>query len=205
MEAEHNAGPAEQAGLRHAESRKSCTDKGPAQGMPTQADVAASPALDFDPFVKYGGVGPKTDLSKGYLVVMQHPVTTEYAESLEQIRATLAAAKRLWAAIDRPNAMIKIPATPACLPAIRDAVAALRPGSLPQLRAPATVEAAIYECARPVMIAPPTAKGAETTTGPIAFGKMWRRAMRIGRTPSARAADRLAPAAPFTPAARPMK
>ncbi len=38
--------------------------------------------------------------------------------------ATLAEARRLWAAIDRPNAMIKIPATRACLPAIRDAVAA---------------------------------------------------------------------------------
>src|SRR5918995_2567599 len=33
------------------------------------ADVAARPELDFDPFQKYGGVGPKTDLSRGYLVV----------------------------------------------------------------------------------------------------------------------------------------
>ena len=40
-----------------------------------------SPALDFDPFEKYGGVGPKADLSRGYLVVMQHPVTTEYDEA----------------------------------------------------------------------------------------------------------------------------
>ncbi len=45
------------------------------------ADVAARPALDFDPFEKYGGVGPREDLSKGYLVVMQHPVTTEYDEA----------------------------------------------------------------------------------------------------------------------------
>src|SRR5918995_4729586 len=37
------------------------------------AEVAARPELDFDPFQKYGGVGPKTDLSRGYLVVMQHP------------------------------------------------------------------------------------------------------------------------------------
>src|SRR5918999_485406 len=42
------------------------------------AEVAARPALDFDPFQKYGGVGVSADLSKGYLVVMQHPVTTEY-------------------------------------------------------------------------------------------------------------------------------
>lgn len=36
---------------------------------------------------------------------------------------TLAAARRLWAAIDRPNAMIKIPATAAGLTAIADAIA----------------------------------------------------------------------------------
>ena len=38
--------------------------------------------------------------------------------------ATLAAARRLWADIDRPNAMIKIPATPAGLEAITGAIAA---------------------------------------------------------------------------------
>jgi UDP-hydrolysing UDP-N-acetyl-D-glucosamine 2-epimerase len=53
------------------------------------AEVAARPALDFDPFVKYGGVGPQTDLSKGYLVVMQHPVTTEYEEARQQVEETL--------------------------------------------------------------------------------------------------------------------
>lgn len=36
---------------------------------------------------------------------------------------TLAAARRLWAEIDRPNAMIKIPATPAGIAAIADAIA----------------------------------------------------------------------------------
>lgn len=36
---------------------------------------------------------------------------------------TLAAARRLWAEIDRPNAMIKIPATPAGIEAIADAIA----------------------------------------------------------------------------------
>jgi UDP-hydrolysing UDP-N-acetyl-D-glucosamine 2-epimerase len=53
------------------------------------AEVMASPALDFDPFAKYGGVGPHTDLSKGYLVVMQHPVTTEYEEARRQVEETL--------------------------------------------------------------------------------------------------------------------
>ncbi len=53
------------------------------------ADVAASPALDFDPFDKYGGVGPRSDLSGGYLVVMQHPVTTEHEEARQQVDETL--------------------------------------------------------------------------------------------------------------------
>jgi UDP-hydrolysing UDP-N-acetyl-D-glucosamine 2-epimerase len=57
------------------------------------AEVAARPELDFDPFEKYGGVGPRGDLSKGYLVVMQHPVTTEYEEARKQVDETLYAVK----------------------------------------------------------------------------------------------------------------
>ena len=57
------------------------------------AQVAAKPELDFDPFERYGGVGPREDLSKGYLVVMQHPVTTEYEEARQQVDATLYAVK----------------------------------------------------------------------------------------------------------------
>jgi UDP-hydrolysing UDP-N-acetyl-D-glucosamine 2-epimerase len=53
------------------------------------AEVAGRPALDFDPFEKYGGVGPKADLSDGYLVVMQHPVTTEHEEARTQVEETL--------------------------------------------------------------------------------------------------------------------
>ena len=53
------------------------------------AEVAARPGLDFDPFQKYGGVGPKPDLSRGYLVVMQHPVTTEYEAARQQVEETL--------------------------------------------------------------------------------------------------------------------
>lgn len=61
-------------------------------------DIAASvlhkPELDFDPFVKYGGVGSIFDMQKnGYLVVMQHPVTTEYERSRIQIEETLHAVK----------------------------------------------------------------------------------------------------------------
>jgi GDP/UDP-N,N'-diacetylbacillosamine 2-epimerase (hydrolysing) len=57
------------------------------------AEVAARPQMDFDPFQKYGGVGPATDLAKGYLVVMQHPVTTEYDEARHQVEETLYAVK----------------------------------------------------------------------------------------------------------------
>ncbi|MGE3274291.1 MAG: UDP-N-acetylglucosamine 2-epimerase [Vicinamibacterales bacterium] len=53
------------------------------------AEVAASPAMDFDPFERYGGVGEKVDLSQGFIVVMQHPVTTEYAEARRQVDETL--------------------------------------------------------------------------------------------------------------------
>jgi UDP-hydrolysing UDP-N-acetyl-D-glucosamine 2-epimerase len=59
------------------------------------AEVMTTPALDFDPFVKYGGVGPSTDLSKGYLVVMQHPVTTEYEEARRQVEETLYAVHKM--------------------------------------------------------------------------------------------------------------
>jgi UDP-hydrolysing UDP-N-acetyl-D-glucosamine 2-epimerase len=53
--------------------------------------VLESTSLPFDPYVKYGGVGAKPDLSEGYLVVMQHPVTTEYQDSRKHIEATLEA------------------------------------------------------------------------------------------------------------------
>ncbi|NBL64839.1 UDP-N-acetylglucosamine 2-epimerase (hydrolyzing) [Flavobacterium sp. NST-5] len=51
--------------------------------------------LQFDPYEKYGGVGAKPDLSSGYLVVMQHPVTTEYQNSRKHIEQTLAAVHQL--------------------------------------------------------------------------------------------------------------
>ncbi len=51
--------------------------------------------LDFDPYKKYGGVGAEPDLSNGYLVVMQHPVTTEYKDSRKHIEETLKAVSDL--------------------------------------------------------------------------------------------------------------
>lgn len=51
--------------------------------------------LSFDPFTKYGGVGPTLDLSNGYVVIMQHPVTTEYEQSRQHIEQTLQAVRDL--------------------------------------------------------------------------------------------------------------
>ncbi len=58
-------------------------------------EVIDNPQLDFDIYDKYGGVGTFPDLSKGYYVVMQHPVTTEYHGGREQIDATLTAMNRV--------------------------------------------------------------------------------------------------------------
>ncbi|PSL03950.1 UDP-N-acetylglucosamine 2-epimerase [Cecembia rubra] len=55
--------------------------------------VKQNPVLDFDPYKKYGGVGACPDLSKGYVVVMQHPVTNEYQDSRKHINETLYAIK----------------------------------------------------------------------------------------------------------------
>jgi UDP-hydrolysing UDP-N-acetyl-D-glucosamine 2-epimerase len=53
------------------------------------------PYLDFDPLEKYGGVGANLEWEKGYIVVMQHPVTTEYKESKQHVTETLRAVKAL--------------------------------------------------------------------------------------------------------------
>jgi UDP-hydrolysing UDP-N-acetyl-D-glucosamine 2-epimerase len=46
-------------------------------------------------YKKYGGVGKELDLRNDYIVVMQHPVTTEYSDSKDQINITLEAIKQL--------------------------------------------------------------------------------------------------------------
>lgn len=53
------------------------------------AEILPKPELDFDPFEKYGGVGDLDRLLNGYVVVMQHPVTTEYERSRQQVLETL--------------------------------------------------------------------------------------------------------------------
>ncbi len=68
-------------------------------GCPS-VDLAARVAAEardrpFDPFREYAGVGRPFDPAGGYLVVLQHPVATEYEDALDQIRETLAAVEAL--------------------------------------------------------------------------------------------------------------
>jgi UDP-hydrolysing UDP-N-acetyl-D-glucosamine 2-epimerase len=62
-------------------------------------DLAARVLTDgrngFNPFAGYGGVGQPFDPKQSYLVVMQHPVTTEYENATEQIQETLKAIEAL--------------------------------------------------------------------------------------------------------------
>jgi UDP-hydrolysing UDP-N-acetyl-D-glucosamine 2-epimerase len=51
--------------------------------------VRDAPELDFDPCNKYGGVGKYIDSKKDYIVVMQHPVTTEFDEARKQADALI--------------------------------------------------------------------------------------------------------------------
>jgi len=52
-------------------------------------------SLSKDLFKKYAGVGAEINPSKPYLVVLQHPVTTEYGEGIMQINETLEAIKKI--------------------------------------------------------------------------------------------------------------
>ncbi|MGE0553606.1 MAG: UDP-N-acetylglucosamine 2-epimerase [Gemmatimonadales bacterium] len=59
------------------------------------AEVLAEGANRFDPFERYGGLGATLDLSKGYLVVLQHPVTNEHEEARRHVTETLYAVKNV--------------------------------------------------------------------------------------------------------------
>ncbi|ANW96304.1 UDP-N-acetyl glucosamine 2-epimerase [Wenyingzhuangia fucanilytica] len=59
-------------------------------------EIKKNPTLDFDPIQKYGGVGVEINWKEqGYLVVMQHPVTTEYASARKDVEETLKAVHEL--------------------------------------------------------------------------------------------------------------
>jgi UDP-hydrolysing UDP-N-acetyl-D-glucosamine 2-epimerase len=59
------------------------------------AEIMPDPSLNFNPFEKYGGVGDLERLLNGYVVVMQHPVTTEYKLAREQVTETLEAVHQI--------------------------------------------------------------------------------------------------------------
>lgn len=63
--------------------------------MDLAREVLSRPELDFDPITKYGGVGGNINWKNGYIVVMQHPVTTEFEESKGHIEGTLRAVTEL--------------------------------------------------------------------------------------------------------------
>ena len=63
--------------------------------MDIAREVLESPEFDFDPLTKYGGVGSEIDWKNSYIVVMQHPVTTEFEKSKEHIKETLRAVDEL--------------------------------------------------------------------------------------------------------------
>lgn len=52
-------------------------------------------SLPRDMFERYKGVGAPLDPAKPYIVVLQHPVTTEYGQGLAQINETLRAVARI--------------------------------------------------------------------------------------------------------------
>ncbi len=57
----------------------------PAMDLVADADLTLPPDL----FKRYAGVGADIDPSRPYLVVLQHPVTTEYGQGFAQISETL--------------------------------------------------------------------------------------------------------------------
>ena len=65
-------------------------------GCPSiDAIVEINLALPADFFDAYGGVGQSINPAKPYLVVLQHPVTTEFGSGLAQINETLEAVSRI--------------------------------------------------------------------------------------------------------------
>lgn len=62
-------------------------------------EIKENPTLNFDPIEKYGGVGSNINWKDEYLVVMQHPVTTEYSSARKDVEQTLQAVFE----IDKPT------------------------------------------------------------------------------------------------------
>ncbi len=54
-------------------------------------EIRQNSKLDYDPFERYGGVGKISNWEEGYIVILQHPVTTEYEDARNHIDETLKA------------------------------------------------------------------------------------------------------------------
>jgi UDP-hydrolysing UDP-N-acetyl-D-glucosamine 2-epimerase len=78
--------------IRMGEDPKSVYLAGcPAIDLLAEIDLSLTPDL----FDRYKGVGAILDPAKPYLVVLQHPVTTEYGQGFQQINETLQAIHRI--------------------------------------------------------------------------------------------------------------
>lgn len=64
-------------------------------GSPEVEMVAENRYEISDDYINYLGVGDAVDINKPYIIVMQHPVTTEWGKNLEHIEETLSAVHEL--------------------------------------------------------------------------------------------------------------
>ncbi|HEX5624441.1 MAG TPA: UDP-N-acetylglucosamine 2-epimerase [Saprospiraceae bacterium] len=80
--------------LRMGESQHSVMVTG-CPSIDIASQVVSQSETVFDPIAKYGGVGTTKINLDHYLVVLQHPVTTEYADARAQVEITLDAIREL--------------------------------------------------------------------------------------------------------------
>jgi len=59
------------------------------------SEIISGPPLSEEDFQGYRGVGVEIDWTEPFLLVLQHPVTTEYGSGRQQVTETLAALERL--------------------------------------------------------------------------------------------------------------
>lgn len=80
--------------IRMGES-PACVFKTGCPSIDIAADVLKDSELSVDIFKKYGGVGHVLDISTGFIVLMQHPVTNEAPAARKQMEESLEAVRRL--------------------------------------------------------------------------------------------------------------
>jgi len=85
---------AKQRVLKMGENESTIINTG-CPSMDLAREILENASLDFNPIVKYGGVGSGIAYENGYIVVMQHPVTTEPEKSKAHILETLKAIDNL--------------------------------------------------------------------------------------------------------------